>query len=283
MSKKIAIITDSTAYIPKQLLNQYQIHVAPQVLIWGDEVFQDGVDIQPSEFYARLKTAKVMPSTSQATPGTFHKIFSELIEQDYQVLAILLAATLSGTISSAIQAREMLPGASIEIVDSLTTAMALGFHVLEAAKAAQDGANIADCVALAKRAQQHTGVVFAVDTLEFLHRGGRIGGANRFLGTALNIKPILEVVNGRVEAIEKVRTRSKSLSRLVELVEEKTAGRTPVYLATLHANAPKEAEELLNEAASRLNPKEKIFSEVSPVIGTHAGPGTVGLAFMAGF
>lgn len=283
MSKKIAIVTDSTAYIPQQLINQYDIHVAPQVLIWGNETFQDGVDILPTEFYARLKTAKVMPSTSQATPGTFHRIYSKLIEQDYDILTILLAATLSGTISSAVQAKEMLPGANIEIIDSLTTAMALGFQVLEAAKAAQAGATLADCTNLAKRAQQHTGVVFAVDTLEFLHRGGRIGGANRFLGTALNIKPILEVVNGRVEAIERVRTRKKSLTRLVELVEERIAGRSPVYLATLHANAASEAEELLNEASARVNPSQKIFSEVSPVIGTHAGPGTLGLAFMAGF
>lgn len=282
MSKKIAIVTDSTAYIPKELLDQYQIRIAPQVLIWGEETFQDGVDIQPSEFYARLKTAKIMPSTSQATPGTFYRIFSELVEQDYQVVAILLAATLSGTISSAVQAREMLTGATIEIVDSQTTAMALGFQVLEAAKIAQDGANLSDCVAIAKRAQQHTGVVFAVDTLEFLHRGGRIGGANRFLGTALNIKPILEVVNGRVEAIERVRTRKKSLYRLVELLEERIAGRSPVQLATLHANSPVDAEELLLEASKKLDPTVKIFSEVSPVIGTHAGPGTVGLAYMAG-
>jgi DegV family protein with EDD domain len=241
------------------------------------------VDIQPSDFYARLKTAKSMPSTSQATPATFQRIFSELLEQDYQVLAILIAATLSGTISSATQARDMLPSAKIEIVDSKTTAMALGFQVLETAKAAQAGASLSECVSLAEHAQQHTGVVFAVDTLEFLHRGGRIGGANRFLGTALNIKPIMEVINGRVEAIEKVRTRKKSLLRLVELVEERAAGRTPVQLATLHANSADDAEELLNEAALRLNPIQKIYSEVSPVIGTHTGPGTVGLAYMAGF
>lgn len=283
MSKKTVIITDSTAYIPKPLIDQYQIQVAPQILIWGDETFYDGVSIQPSEFYTRLKTARVMPSTSQVTPGTFHQIFKNLIDQDYQILAVLLAAKLSGTISSAIQARDMLPGAEIEIVDSQTTAMALGFHVLEAAKAAQSGANLSECTEIAKRAQQHTGVVFAVDTLEFLHRGGRIGGANRFLGTALNIKPLLEVVNGRVEAIEKVRTRKKSLSRLIELVEERVDGRSPVYLATLHANAATEAEELLSEAAAKINPTVKIFSEVSPVIGTHAGPGTVGLAFMAGY
>jgi DegV family protein with EDD domain len=121
-----------------------------------------------------------------------------------------------------------------------------------------------------------------VDTLEFLHRGGRIGGGARFLGTALNIKPILEVRDGRIEALERVRTRTKSLTRLIELVEERTAGKSPLRLATLHANAPDEARSLLTEATNRLGAVENIFSEVSPVIGNHAGPGTVGLAYMAG-
>jgi len=158
----------------------------------------------------------------------------------------------------------------------------MGFQVLTVARAAESGASLAECVALAEKARQHTGVVFAVDTLEFLHRGGRIGGASRFLGTALNIKPILEVVDGRVEAIERVRTRNKSLQRLVEIIEERIAGRTPVRLATLHAIAPDEAKQLMDMANARLHVIENVFSEVSPVVATHAGPGTVGLAFMAG-
>jgi DegV family protein with EDD domain len=127
-----------------------------------------------------------------------------------------------------------------------------------------------------------TGVIFAVDTLEFLHRGGRIGGASRFLGTALNIKPILEVVDGRVEPIERVRTRKKSIARLIELVEERIDGRKPIRLACIHANAADDAKSLLEEATQHFQPEESIFAEVSPVIGTHAGPGTVGLAYMAG-
>ena len=279
---KIAIVTDSTAYIPKNYLDQYRIVVAPQILIWGAEMFQDGVDILPSEFYARLKTAKVMPSTSQVTPQGFFEIFGNLLQQDYQILAILISEKLSGTIASAIQAREMIGSAPIEIVDSDTTAMALGFQVLTVAQAIKDGANMAESKVLAEEARKHTGVVFAVDTLEFLHRGGRIGGASRYLGTALNIKPILEVVGGRVEAIERVRTRTKSLQRLLELVEQRIAGRQPVRLATLHANALQDAEELLKQGKQRFNALESIMSEVSPVVGTHAGPGTVGLAFMAG-
>ena len=279
---KVAIITDSTAYIPKDLVSKYNIHVAPQILLWGEEEFEDGVDIQPSEFYARLRNTKVMPSTSQVTPKTFHAMYSRLTEAEQDVLAILISEKLSGTIASAVQAKEMFPTAAIEIVDSRTTAMALGFQVLTVARAAAEGANLAECKALAEEALTHVGVVFAVDTLEFLHRGGRIGGATRFLGTAIQLKPVLEVTGGRVEAVEKVRTRKKSLARVVELVGEQIGGRTPVRIASLHADAKEEAEELLVQAISQFHPVESIFSEVSPVVGTHAGPGTLGLAFMAG-
>ncbi len=279
---KVAIVTDSTAYLPQELIDQYHIQVVPQILIWGDQNYLDGIDITPIEFYKKLQNAKVMPSTSQATPKNFHEIYSKLIEEGYDIIAILISEKLSGTIASALQARDMFPGARIEIVDSYTTAMAMGFQVLTLARAAQDGASFEECVKLAKQAREHTGVVFAVETLEFLHRGGRIGGASRFLGTALNIKPVLEVVGGKVEAIERVRTRKKSLERLIELAEERIANRRPVRLATLHANAAEEARELLEEASQKLQADEVVFSEVSPVIGTHAGPGTVGLAFMAG-
>jgi DegV family protein with EDD domain len=223
-----------------------------------------------------------MPSTSQATPKTFHKIYTDLLEQDYEILAVLISSALSGTVVSAVQVQAEMPEAPIEIVDSYNTAMALGFQVLQAARAAEEGANLAECKEVAERAIEHTGVIFAVDTLEFLHRGGRIGGASRYLGTALNIKPILEVQEGRIEALEKVRTRKKSLVRLTELIGERIDGREPVRLATLHANSPQDAQELLDMAKDQFNPVETVFSEVSPVIGTHVGPGTVGLAYCAG-
>jgi len=279
---KIAIVTDSTAYLPPDLVEKYEISVAPQVVIWGDKTYEDGVDIQPSEFYERLKTASVMPSTSQATIASFEKIFRRLLEEEHEILAILISDVLSGTINSAVQARELFPHAPIEIVDSKSVAMALGFQVLTVAKAVQEGASMAECVQLAQKASQHTGVIFAVDTLEFLHRGGRIGGGKRFLGTALKIKPILELKDGRIEPVEQVRTRKKSLLRLVEILEERVSGKSPVRLATLHANAYEDAKVILSLANERLNSVENIFSEVSPAVGTHAGPGTVGLAYMAG-
>ncbi|MFZ5808695.1 MAG: DegV family protein [Chloroflexota bacterium] len=279
---KVALVTDSTAYIPADLVQQYHLTVAPQELIWGDKTYQDGVDIQPDEFYQRLKTATVMPTTSQVTIPNFKNIFQHLLDEGYDILAILISAKLSGTIDSAIQAKNYFPDAPIEIVDSYTTAMAMGFQVLTVAKAAQQGASLEECKRLAEEARNHVGVIFAVDTLEFLHRGGRIGGGSRFLGSALNIKPILEVVGGRVEAVERVRTRKKSLDRLVEVIEERTRGKNPIRIASLHANAEEEARVLLHEVTQRVNPVETIFTTVSPVIGTHAGPGTLGIAYMAG-
>jgi DegV family protein with EDD domain len=281
---KIAIVTDSTAYLPNDLVEKYNLTVAPQMLIWGEETYQDGVDIQPDEFYERLKTTKVMPTTSQVSIATMKSIFENLIEKGYDVLGIFLSAKLSGTIQSAIQAKDMMDkaGEKVNFVDSETTAMAMGFQVLTVARAVEDGASLEDAIALAEKARAYTGVYFAVDTLEFLHRGGRIGGAQRFLGTALNMKPVLAVQGGRVEAVERIRTKKKALDRVFELVKEQTEGKSPIRLATLHASAEEEAKTLLDLASKEMNATESILTTVSPVVGTHAGPGTVGLAFMAG-
>ena len=280
---KIALVTDSTCSIPKDLVEKYEIIVAPQILIWGKESLEDGVDISPTEFYNRLVKDPVMPSTSQVTVSKFLEIYQRLLDQDQQILTILVSTKLSGTVNSAVQAKSMLPaGAPIEIVDSNSVAMAMGFHLLTVARAIKQGATLSECVALAQKALGQTGIFFAVDTLEFLHRGGRIGGATRFLGTLLNFKPILELRDGRVEAVERVRTRRKSLSRIVELVAEQVGSRKPVRLASLHANAPGDSQIVLDEATAILNPIETYSSEVSPVVGANAGPGVVGLVYMAG-
>ena len=280
---KIALVTDSAASIPKDLGDKHEIIVAPQIFIWGKEPFEDGGNITPSEFYTRIKTASVMPSTTQVTVAKCLEISQHLLEQDYQILSILVSSKLSGTINSAVQAKSMLPpDAPIEIIDSNSTAMAMGFQLVTVARAIKQGATLPECMDLAQKATQHTGVFFAVDTLEFLHRGGRIGGATRFLGTALNFKPILELRDGKVEPIERVRTRRKSLDRIVELTVEQIGGRTPVRLSALHANAPEDAKIVLDNATAKLNPIETVFSEVSPVVGVHAGPGVVGLVYMAG-
>ena len=281
---KIAVVTDSTTYMPPELVKKHNISVAPQVLIWGDQTYKDGVEMQSGEFFTRLKTTKVMPTTSQVAVISFQEIFQDLVDKGYEVLALLVSSKLSGTVQSAMQARDMMGLArdKINVVDSQSVAMALGFQALAVARAIEAGASLKEAIALAEKSHEYTGVFFAVDTLEFLHRGGRIGGAQRFIGSALNLKPILAIQDGRVEGIERIRTKSKAQDRILELCVEKVNRRSPVRLATLHANAAEDAKALLIRAEQALNPIESIFTEVSPTVGTHAGPGTVGLAFMAG-
>lgn len=282
---RVAIVTDSTAYIPPKMLRGLPINIVPLQLVWGEETFRDGVDIRPEDFYSRLQGASVMPSTSQPSPGVFRDLYAKLLEQDYEILSVHISSKLSGTIDSALQARDMLPGAKIEVVDSATSAMALGFPVLLAARAATNGATLKDCKTLAEKGIRNSGAMFVVDTLEFLHRGGRIGGAAALVGTAFKIKPILEVQDGKIEPVEKVRTLSKAIDRLLELLQSRVDHRTPLRIAALHANSPEQAQLLLERACDCFHVtdiSEAVVSEVSPVIGTHVGPGTLALTYVAG-
>jgi len=282
---KVAIVTDSTAYIPKELLSEFHLEIAPLQLIWGEEQFRDGVDIQPVQFYEKLKDAEVMPSTSQATPGAFKEIYKELASKGYDIFSIHISSKLSGTLDSAQQAKDMLELENIELFDSLTSGMALGFQVLTVARAAANGASLKDCVKIAEKAREKTGILFAVKTLEFLHRGGRIGGAQAFLGTMLNLKPILEVRDGKIEAAGKVRTMNKAVDKVIEIMKSKVGEQTPIRIAIQHANALEEAKVLLekvNQSFPNGDIIEAVIADVSPVIGTHTGPGVVGIAYMAG-
>lgn len=276
---KVAIVTDSSPFIPADIIAEHQINVIPLIVIWGEENFYDGVDITPKQFYKRLETAKVMPSTSQPSVADFEVMFRKLHQQGYDILALLISEDLSGTISSATQAKKLLPEANIEIVNSRSIAMALGFQVLTVARAANQGASLAECKRLAESGIDKSGVVFVVDTLEFLHRGGRIGGAKRFVGTLLNVKPVLAVEDGKVVSLDSVRTNKKALAAIIDLIEERTKGKKNIRLATLHANNLATAKAVLDEAAERIPCVETVLSELSPVVGTHAGPGAVGLAY----
>lgn len=276
---KVAIVTDSTQYIPEDIIKANKIHVVPLTVIWGEETLSDGVDITPEEFYNRLETAEVIPSTSQPSVADFEVLFRSLHQDGYEILAVLISVDLSGTFSSATQAKKLLPEAKIEIINSKTISMGLGFPVMAVAKAANQGASLAECKKIAEEACGKTGIIFVCDTLEFLHRGGRIGGAKKFVGTLLNVKPILTLDDGKIVSLDSVRTQKKALERIIELIEERTQGHKTVRLATLHANNPETAQFILDEAARKINPVETVFSELSPVVGTHTGPGTVGLAY----
>ncbi len=279
--RAIAIVTDSTAYMPKDMVAQYGITVVPNVVTWGTKTYRDGIDIQSTEFFERLKTDPVQPTTAVSSIGEFRDSYAQAAEMAPVVLGIHLSAKLSGTFNAAEQARATpeLAGKNITILDSNATAMALGFVVLAAARAAEAGKSAAECIAAAEAAIPRVGLVFTVETLEYLRRGGRIGGAQAFLGGLLDMKPILELREARVEPVERMRTKKKALERVLDIIAEKTKGRGAVHLATLHAAAPQEAANLLAVAKERLNAVEAIMAEVSPTVATHTGPGTVGLAY----
>ena len=274
MSNKVAVVTDSTAYLPEDCLQQYNISVTPLSVIWGEQVYLDGVDIRPADFYERLPKSKVMPTTSQVTPAVMHHTFQSLLEQGYDVLGVFLSSKISGTVQSAIQAREMIAGAenNITIVDSLLTTMAMGWPVLTAARAAQAGEGLAQCQKIAQHACETSGLFFVVETLEFLRRGGRLSSTQAMAGTILNIKPVLEMQDGKIESVAKVRTKQKAIRHMIDLTAERINGRTPVRIAVTHANSEAEAATLLGTLQKQFDHVETMISPLSPVIGTHAGP-----------
>lgn len=280
-TQKVAIVTDSTAYLPPEVQERFRIPVIPLNVLWGEELLKDGVDIDPSAFYQRLQSAKVMPTTSQPSAGEFVDFFRQAAEEKRTdtLVGVFISSALSGTVDSAKMAQEMLDDLRVRVVDSRSTSMGLGFQAMAAAEAAQAGASVEEILDAIRQVQYRLQVLFVVDTLEFLHRGGRIGGAKRYLGTALKIKPLLELEDGKIEAVEQVRTKKKALARLLELAAERK-GQSPVArAAVIHANALEECLALKDEAWALLEPGEIYVSEVSPVIGAHTGPGTLGLAF----
>jgi DegV family protein with EDD domain len=283
MPNKVAIVTDSTAYLPEDCLKQYRITVTPLSVIWGEEIYRDGVDISPAEFYHRLPNSKTMPTTSQVTPGAMQETFKSLLEQGYDVLGIFLSSKISGTYQSAVQALDLLGSVrgKVEVVDSLWTTMAMGWPVLTAARAAEAGENLSECRRITENACANTGVLFVVETLEFLRRGGRIDGAQALLGTALNLKPILEMREGRIEPVERIRTKHKAIQRAVEIVAERLHGRNSIRLAVTHASSETDAHALLESARGVMNPVETMCCPLSPVIGAHVGPGTIALNYMS--
>jgi len=280
--KKVTIVTDSTAYLPQELLDSLGITVVTLSVNWDGETYRDGIDIKPDEFYARLAKSETLPTTSQSTVHDYSEVYKKLLAEDKEILVLPISSGISGSINSAIQAKELYKDAPIEVIDTKLVSMALGFMVLAAARAAADGASLQECKQIAIEAYSHIGVYFVVDTLKYLHAGGRIGGAKRFVGTTLRIKPVLEIRDGKIEAVKSVISMSKAVAAMVELVEKDIAGRTPVRISVFHALAENEARELLDYTVKKFNAEEGILSYVSPVIGSHVGPGTLSIAYMAG-
>jgi len=274
---KIAIVTDSTAYLPKAFIDRHNIRVVPLKIHWDDTLFEDGIDIRPTDFYDRLATSSTIPTTSQPPVDEFLDIYEELAADHDGIIVPLISSGISGSVSSAKTAATMFSDVPVEVIDSLSTAAGLALVVKAIAQGVGDGKNLTSIKHLAEDVIHKLDLFFAVDTLEYLHKGGRIGGASRYFGAVLSIKPILYLDNqGKIDALEKVRTKKKVIERLIELAIEKAAG-NPVHVGIMHANALEEAKYIQKQLVSQLECRESGLYEISPVIGTHVGPGTFGI------
>lgn len=278
---KVAIVSDSSAYIPKELVKEHNLTIVPLTVNWLGKSYRDGVDIEANDFYTQMSESKEMATTSQVTTGTFLEVFKELLDEGKDILYLGISKGLSATVDSAIAAKKELGDPENLIVwNTNLVSMALTLMVLEVARAAEKGASLQGCFEVAQDAYPRIGVYFTVNNLEYLHRGGRINTAKRLLGSALDLKPIMMIRDGKIELVESVRSQKKALSRMVDLIEKDIAGRSPVRIGPFHALAYDEMIAMEKLAVEKLHPIEIIRSEVSPVIGSHVGPGTVSMAYI---
>jgi len=279
MEGKIAILTDSTAYIPEEMLQQYDIHVIPLLVNWGAQSYLDNVDITPEVFYDRLTREKELPTTSQPSAGAFKEKFDALAKDYGGIVAVLLSEDLSGTVASALAAQKMMGDFPIEVVNSKLTTMALGLMVIETAKVAQAGGSLDEVAAAARSLVGKLRVMFVVDTLEFLHKGGRIGGAKRLVGSMLAMKPLLQLEDGKIAALDSVRTKKKAIQTMLSHFYDDANGKNNIRLTVFHGVAEEEAMAVLEEIQTKYELSDPVLAKLSPVIGVHTGPGTVGMAY----
>jgi DegV family protein with EDD domain len=273
----IKVVIDSTSYLPDDIVRQYDIRVVPLNVHFGQErVYREGVDLTTAQFYELLARSPGLPTTSQPSPGQFQEVFSELTAGGDQVLCIVISSRLSGTYQSASEARRMLPGADIVVIDSYSVAAGLGLMALTAAEMAAAGGTMEEIVSRVEQMKQDIRLYFVVDTLEYLQKGGRIGAAAALIGTLLQVKPILAIRDGIVQPLGRVRSKRKALRQLVADLESQVAPGQPLLCMVLHAQVPDEARELEMELRKRLRCEKTIAVEVGAVVGTHAGPGVVG-------
>ncbi|MBI3943601.1 MAG: DegV family protein [Chloroflexi bacterium] len=273
----IRIVTDSLSDIPANFVERYQITVIPAEVIFGTQSFRDGIDLSNAEFYQRLATSKELPHTSQPSVGAFEEAYRRLAPTCDGIISIHLPAKVSGTVRSAQMAAMSFPHTKIEIIDSGQASMALGWLVIACAQLAQEGGSMQDILSLIEDMRPRLRLVAMLDTLEYIRRGGRIGRAQAMLGAILSVKPIVELRDGEVLPVENVRTKTKAVSRLVEIV----LAQGPLErVAVAHANAIELAEELRQRLSPHVPGGDIPIAEAGPALGTHAGPGAIGVTFV---
>ncbi|MFJ9627921.1 DegV family protein [Streptomyces sp. NPDC101175] len=275
MSRHVAIVTDSTAYLPPLTMERHGITAVPLTVVLGDQALEEGTEISTRSLALALQKRRPV-TTSRPSPQLFAETYRRVAESGATgIVSLHLSAELSGTYDAAVLAAREAP-VPVRVVDTGMIAMALGFCALAAAETAEAGGTVDEAVTAAEKRAAGTSAYFYVDTLDYLRRGGRIGAAQALLGSALAVKPLLQLESGRIEPLEKVRTASKAIARLEEIVADR-AGSAQVDIAVHHLSAPERAEALAERLRVRLPGLADLHvSEVGAVIGAHTGPGLLG-------
>ncbi|HHW98013.1 MAG TPA: DegV family protein [Firmicutes bacterium] len=274
--ERIALVTDSTCDLPQEILEQYNIHVVPLNVIFGEKNYRDGVDLNAERFFEMLGTERHHPRTSQPAPGDFVVVYEQLKDYDH-IISIHLSSKLSGTYQSALLARDLMSDLNISLIDSQSASIGLGWVVLLAARAIAAGKSKDEVVAIAERAAAQQHILLTVESLEWLHKNGRIGKASALLGGLLNVRPVLHIEEGVVAAYGKQRGKmEKVLQHMVDSMTTIIDPQQPVYIGIVHATSEEMAEYVAELLQKTYTVKELIIGSVGPVIGVNTGPGTVG-------
>jgi len=274
-----ALLTDSTCDIPDALLARYDVSFVPASILWGNEILHDRIDISAAEFYRRLERDPSYPKTAHASPEEFRLAYEMAHSQGAQeVVIITISSAMSGTYNAARLAADLV-NFPVTVVDAKGPTMTVGWQVLAAARMREAGGDARAMVAAADLARQSMTQWVSLDTLEYLHKGGRIGNATRLVGTLLNIKPLVYIdhATGLVESGPQVRTRRKSLDALYQSFFAQLGGRQQLRIAVLHGDAGEEAAEIADRIRREHNPLELIVTTTTPVLGVHTGPRAVAL------
>ena len=276
---KTAVVTDSTAYIPKEVRERLHIHMIPLQVIFGQDVYEEEMDLTADEFYEKVKQVEKLPTTSQPPIGKFVELFQQLAEEYDAVVSIHLSSGISGTYQGAVSAGEMVEDIDVYAFDSEISCRVQGFYVEEAAQMALEGKGPEEILARLEKIKESAIAYFMVDDLAHLQRGGRLNGAQALIGSLLQVKPLLHVENKVIVPFEKIRTRKKALKRVADLLAADAASGEPFRAVIIHAKREEEAMQWKEELEARLPNVEFGLSYFGPVIGTHLGEGAMGMGW----
>jgi DegV family protein with EDD domain len=272
----IKIVTDTTANLSEELLARYDIRQVPIAIQFGRETYEEDIDIDRDTFYRKIEEMGIIPTSSQPATGRFTEVYQELIAAGHQVLSIHVTSKHSGTCQSATLARSLVQGAQVEVFDSASISLGTAYMVLEAARAAEKGWSLEQILARLRQVRERMYLFLTPSTLKYLQMSGRVGRLQTALASVLQLKPIIKLEDGALAACENVRTRSRALARLIDLLLEAVGPHDPVNVAVVHARALEEGRDLLERLKSVLNCREALFDDLVASLAVHGGPGIVG-------